>query len=83
MKIPHWSVKKVIAREDYTLLITFADGTKKVYDAKPLLDIKIFQPLRNPALFMQAHVSYGTVIWNDDLDIAPEHLYECGKPYTA
>ena len=24
--------------------------------------------------------SYGTVIWSDDVDIAPEHLYECSIP---
>ena len=23
---------------------------------------------------------YGTVIWNDDVDIAPEYLYECSTP---
>ena len=29
---------------------------------------------------MRAHAEYGTVVWTDDIDIAPEHLYECSVP---
>ena len=28
---------------------------------------------------MKAHVDGDSVVWNDDIDIAPEHLYECSK----
>lgn len=34
---PDWVVKKVVPNSDYTLLLTFANGEKKLYDAKPLL----------------------------------------------
>ncbi len=34
---------------------------------------------KNPGFFMKAKVECGTVVWNDELDIAPEHLYEAGK----
>jgi transcriptional regulator with XRE-family HTH domain len=74
---PVWVVKDVEAKEDYTLCLTFANGERKIYDAKPLLQIELYENLKNPAFFMQAHVECGTVVWNDDLDIAPEHLYEC------
>ena len=80
MKIPVWVVKAVEAREDYTLIITFENGEKRIYDARPLLEKKLFEPLRNPAFFMKARALYDTVIWNEDLDIAPEHLYECSTP---
>ena len=80
MKTPEWSVKEVTPKEDYTLLLTFADGSKKVYDARPLLDKPICAPLKNPALFMRAKAKYGTVVWSEDIDIAPEHLYECSTP---
>ena len=35
----------------------------------------------NKMLFMKAKVECGTAVWTDDIDIAPEHLYECSVPY--
>lgn len=76
MKSPVWIVKDVTPRKDYTLLLTFADGEKRVYDARPLLRKPIYEPLNNLAFFLNARADGGTVIWNDEVDIAPEHLYE-------
>lgn len=80
MKTPVWVVKEVQPSNDYTLLLTFADGEQKLYNARPLLDKAIYSPLKNPAFFMKARAECGTVVWNDDIDIAPEHLYECSVP---
>ena len=80
MKSPVWIVKEVQPKEDYTLLLTFADGAKKVYNARPLLEKAIYSKLKNPAFFLSAKLKYGTVVWDDNIDIAPEHLYECSKP---
>ena len=77
MNTPSWIVKDVQPLADYSLLLTFADGSKKTYDAKPLLEKPIYSDLKNQAFFQKAKVSCGTVVWNDDIDIAPEHLYEC------
>ena len=71
-----WIVTNVIAREDYTLVITFITGEKKVYDFLPLLEKSIYAPLKDINLFLKAKVIGDTVVWNDDIDIAPEHLYE-------
>ena len=73
MNTPAWVVKEVQPQKDYTLLITFADGAKKLYNARPLLD-------KSLAFFLKAKADCGTVVWNDDIDIAPEHLYECSQP---
>lgn len=75
-----WVVKAVEARRDYTLLLTFASGEKRLYNALPLLDKAIYGPLKNIGLFMNAKVEGASVAWNDELDIAPEHLYECSVP---
>ncbi len=78
MKTPCWVVTEVRPSEDYTLYLTFADGSKKVYDARPLLDKAIYSRLRDLSFFLSARAECGTVVWGDDVDIAPEHLYECG-----
>ena len=79
MITPAWVVKEVQPKQDYTLLLTFADGTRKIYDARTLLNKPIYSQLKNITFFLRAKAEYGTVIWNDDIDIAPEHLYECSK----
>lgn len=75
---PAWVVTAVEPKNDYTMLITFASGEKKLYNAMPLLEKAIYAPLRNLAFFLKAKVECGTVVWNDDVDIDPEYLYECG-----
>lgn len=77
---PKWSVQSVQPQHDHTLIVIFKNGEKKLYDCKPLLHRGIFQPLQNLDLFLQAHEQYGTVVWNDEIDIAPESLYEKGIP---
>lgn len=74
-----WSVKKATPQKNYTILLEFSDNTKRIYDAKPLLKQKIFTPLQNIQRFMQGKAKFGTVIWNDEIDIAPEHLYYNSK----
>ena len=74
------TVTDVKASCNFSLLLTFSNGEKRLYDAKPLLKEKLYQDLRNPNLFLQAKALYGTVVWNDNLDIAPEYLYEQSIP---
>ena len=79
MKVPEWVVTDVYPQSDYTLLLTFADGEKKIYDARPLLKKPIYSQLNSLPFFLSARAEYDTVVWSDDIDIAPEHLYECSK----
>ena len=80
MSAPNWIVTNVEPRGDYTLRITFADGIEKIYDARPLLEKPIYAPLKNVAFFLRAKADCGTGVWSDDIDIAPEHLYETSSP---
>lgn len=80
MKNPVWVVKDVQPQKNYTLLITFNSGEKRIYNAKPLLKKIIYAKFQNLPFFLSAKVEHGTVVWNDDIDIAPEHLYECSSP---
>lgn len=80
MPNPVWSVVDVTPQKDYTLLLTFEDGKKGLYDATSLLKEEIFEPLNSLPVFLSARAEDGTVVWNDDLDIAPEYLYENCTP---
>lgn len=75
---PNWVVVEAEPRGDYILLVTFVTGEQKTYDCKPLLDLGVFKRLKDPHVFNLAHAQYGSVVWNDELDIAPEELYENG-----
>ena len=63
------------ANDDFTLDVVFSDGAIKRFDAKPYLEKGIFRRLKNVEYFKNVHVAYGTVSWDDELDIAPETLY--------
>lgn len=78
--IPKWRVTAVQPQKDYTLLLTFTDGEKRLYNALPLLDKGIYSQLKNLSFFMSARVDGDTVIWSDEVDIAPEHLYDNSSP---
>ena len=80
MANPIWCVAAVEPRTDYTMLLTFESGEKRIYNAQPLLNKPICAPLKDLHLFMKARAAFGTVVCTDDLDIAPEHLYEASVP---
>ncbi|GHS93100.1 hypothetical protein FACS1894139_01700 [Planctomycetales bacterium] len=87
-KIGDWvsAVSKVIdvvgvePLADYQLRVSFSDGQIKIYDVAPLLNKGVFRELANPLFFRRAAVNYGTVVWGDDIDLAPETLYADGTP---
>ena len=77
-KKANWIVVSVEAKDDYTLIVEFIDGKKKIIDMKPLLEKEVFIPLKDKELFMKAKVEGDSVCWNEEIDIAPEYLYENG-----
>ena len=71
-----WQIVEVKPTRDYKLILTFKDGDKRIFNFSPMLEYKINKPLRNINLFMKAKVHHNTVMWNEDLDLCPEYLYE-------
>jgi hypothetical protein len=68
-------MKRVVsakANDDFTLDVVFSDGAVRRFDAKPYLEKGIFRRLRNVEYFKNVHIAYGTIAWDDELDIAPE-----------
>jgi hypothetical protein len=73
-------VVKVEAKPDYTLLLEFENGEKRLFDMSPYMDKKPFARLKGSPLFTRATIENGTVVWPGEIDIAPETLYDKSRP---
>ena len=75
-------IKNVTPLKDFKLSIQFAEGLTKIYDMKKLIENnKIFADLKDINLFNSVEVDIGGygVIWNDDIDISCDELFENSK----
>lgn len=75
-------IKDVIPLKDYKLTIQFSEGVTKKYDMKGLIEKNpIFYDLRDEELFYNVQVDVGGygIIWNDNIDISCDELFENGK----
>jgi hypothetical protein len=73
-------VIKVKTLPDYCIEAEFDTGELRWFDMKPFLAFPAFSALKENGLFMRASVVYGTVTWNDEIDLSPDTLYLRGKP---
>ena len=82
-----FKVTAVRAAEDYTLIVDFANGERKIYDVKPLFDeFAAFRPLmNNHGLFESVRVDAGGygIVWNDEIDLSCNELYFGGQSLPA
>jgi hypothetical protein len=81
MKIPE--LLRVTSLPPSDLLLTYSDGSSRKFSCAPYLDRGVFERLKDPTLFRQAHVAHGTVCWPGALDIAPETLFLRSAPVPA
>ena len=70
------SVIRVLPRDNFLLELWFNTGEHRLFDMTPYLDRGVFIKLKDPEKFKQAYVAFDTVCWPDNLDIAPETLYD-------
>lgn len=68
--------------DDYELLVTFQNGEQKVFDAKPILSLPLYQPLKNKGFFNLAKADGMCIFWNEDVDLCPDMVYTDSRPYT-
>lgn len=66
--------------EDYKLVLLFDGGEKRIYDFKPNLKHKYYQPLSDVRLFKQVSVNDGEIEWVSGHDFCPHTLYEQSVP---
>ena len=72
---------------DFQVRVVFDDGSSGIFDCSPFLADPFWKRLANPAFFRLVRAEYGTLVWPDDIDIAPEDVWEGAKripaPYVA
>lgn len=75
-------IKSVAALPNFKLSVQFSEGVTKLYDCAPLIErLPMFAHFKeNPADFDCASVDVGGygVVWNDDLDLSCDELWENG-----
>ena len=75
-------IKNVFALPEYKLSVQFSEGVTKIYDVKPLFEkIPLFAMLKeNHVEFACVTVDVGGygIVWNDDLDLSCDELWENG-----
>ena len=65
--------------DGYSVHVRFADGVAADVDLSYLLDYGgVFEPVRDPEYFRQlrADPEAGAIVWPNEVDIAPETLYD-------
>ena len=73
-------VKAVKPQENHSLLLTFENGEKRLFDMKPYFEKPVFKPLKNMAIFKTARVVSGSVEWQGEVDLSFDTLYLESKP---
>lgn len=65
--------------KDYTMLLTFSNGEKRIVDFLPLLEGKAREELRDKQRFVRFALNHWTLEWYNGVDFAPDYLYRQGK----
>ena len=69
-------IKQAEALPAYRVRVVFDTGESAVFDCSSYLDHPYWKRLADPAFFRLVRVSAGTLAWPDDIDIAPEDVWE-------
>ena len=70
---------------DFTVWLSFSDGTEGRVDLSGELDGPVFEPLKDAVFFAQLRLDpeTRTITWPNGADLAPEYLYNRVKLAAA
>jgi len=71
---------EVTPQSDFTLIITFNNSEKRIFDVKPYFDVVPYSELRNLAIFNTVKPAGFSIAWIHGQDICPDDLYYNSKP---
>lgn len=72
-------MRKIVGVEpvdDYKLILEFDNREKKIKDMKPYLEKGVFSKLKDEEFFKKVKISFGTISWDNDIDLCADSLYE-------
>jgi hypothetical protein len=75
IEIMYPAIMDVRPGTDYTLLLTFDNGDKRLFNMKPYLNRGIFRELMDTSKFNTVQISFDTIAWDNQADFDPEVLY--------
>ena len=73
------SVINAELRDDYEVYVEFDNGANGVIDFKKILEderSQLMRDLLNKELFKTMKINLDTLCWDNDVDFAPDYLYE-------
>lgn len=73
------NVIKAVYDSDYKIILEFDDGLKGSVDLNDLLFSNksgVFKKLQDKNKFQNFKIVNHTLCWGDDIDLAPEYLYD-------
>ena len=77
-------VTAVKGKPDFTLVLTFANKQKKMFDMKPYLSIGVFRQLKDYSKFKKVKPFFGSIAWATGQDLCPDTLYlDSKRMYSA
>ena len=88
-------ITKVVPRDNFTLLLSFDNGEKRLYDVRPLLrDKTVFAPLREWDNFHRVYLDENNSVswdldpnidsnevWSNKIDLCPDSCYVDSVPF--
>ena len=70
------TVKRAVPISDHEVHVVFDTGDSGVFDCRPYFSDPYWKRLADPAFFRLVRVEFGTLVWPDDIDMAPEDVWE-------
>jgi len=72
----YWDVIEVKINKNLTFEVRFADGTSGKVRFMPQHLTGVFEPLNDPQFFSKVFIDHGVVTWPNEIDLAPDAMYQ-------
>lgn len=69
-------VTKAVPQSGLKVAVEFDTGERGIYDCSRLIEDPYWACLKNPSRFRTARAEYGTIVWDGNIDVAPESVWE-------